>query len=161
MKITRNLIREYYGIPSGDTAEYHYVNAGFVKCSEENNPKVDKTAFVGYVNATCTVTGYENGWTYEAQYVQGDPVVEDLAAIARQQKTGVDCERMLISVDMAVPLQGQADTYAARRFAIAVEATPPAGDPKSVVKLGGTFHQNGDLTPGLFDVTHRTFTAAS
>jgi hypothetical protein len=29
-----------------------------------------------------------------------------------------------------------------------------------VVKLGGTFHQNGDLTPGLFDVTHRTFTAA-
>ncbi len=87
--------------------------------------------------------------------------VEDLAAIARQQKTGVDCERMLISVDMAVPVSGQADTYAARRFAIVVEATPPAGDPKSVVKLGGTFHQNGDLTPGLFDVTHRTFTAAS
>ena len=61
MKIIRNLIREYYGIPTGDATAYHYVNAGFVKCDEENNPKVDKTAFVGDVNATCAVTGYENG----------------------------------------------------------------------------------------------------
>ncbi len=160
MKITRNLIREYYGIPSGDTVEYHYVNAGFVKCSEENNPKVDKTAFVGDVNATCTVTGYENGWTYEAQYVQGDPVVDDLAAIARGQKTGADCERRLVSVDMAAPVEGQTGVYAARLAVIAVEATPPAGDPKSITTLGGTFHQSGDLTAGTFDVQSRTFAAA-
>ena len=59
MKVTRNLIREYYGIPAGDTVAYHYVNAGFVKCDEESNAKVDKTAFVGDVGAACVVTGYE------------------------------------------------------------------------------------------------------
>ena len=160
MKITRNLIREYYGIPSGDAVEYHYVNAGFVKCSEENNPKVDKTAFVGDVNATCTVTGYENGWTYEAQYVQGDPVVDDLILIARGQKTGADCERALVSVDMTEPMAGQTGVYAARRAMIAVEANPPTGDPKSIVKLSGTFHQTGDLTAGTFNVTTRAFNAA-
>jgi hypothetical protein len=161
LKITRNLIREYYGIPSGETVAYHYVNAGFVKCEEDNNPKVDKTAFVGDVNATCAVTGYENGWDYEAQYVKGDPVVDDLAAIARGQKTGSACERRLVSVDMASPHATLADTYAARLFTIVVEAKPPAGDPKSVTKLDGTFHQSGDLTEGVFNVAGRSFTAAS
>lgn len=160
MKITRNLIREYYGIPDGDGTAYHYVNAGFVKCDEDNNPKVDKTAFVGDKNATCAVTGYENGWTYEAQYVQGDPVVEDLAEIARLQKTGADCERALVSVDMASPVDGQAGVYAARRFAIVVEAAPPAGDPRSVLKLGGTLHQSGDLAEGTFNVSEKTFATA-
>lgn len=159
MKVTRNLIREYYGIPTGEAYTYHYVNAGFVKCDEENNPKVDKTAFVGDVNATCAVTGYENSWKYEAQYLKGDPVVDDLAAVAREQRIGSGCERMLVSVDMTAPVAGQTGVYSARRAAIAVEAAPPAGDPKSIVKLEGAFHQNGDLTLGMFDVTQKTFTA--
>ncbi|MCE5344522.1 MAG: hypothetical protein LLF96_13200 [Eubacteriales bacterium] len=160
MNITRNFIREYYGIPSGESTAYHYVNAGFVKCNEENNPKVDKTAFVGDINTTCAVTGYENGWVYEAQYVKGDPVVDDLAAIARGQKTGADCERALVSVDMAAPVSGQTGVYAARRAAIAVEAAPPSGDPKSITRLNGSFHQSGDLAQGTFNVQTKTFTAA-
>ena len=160
MKVTRNLIREYYGIPDGAVTAYHYVNAGFVKCNEENSPKVDKATFVGDVNATCTVTGYENGWQFEAQYVQADPVVEDLIAIARGQKTGADCERALVSVDMTAPVAGQSGVYAARRAQIAVEANAPVGEPRAVLKLEGEFHQTGDLTAGVFDVLQRTFTAA-
>lgn len=159
MKVTRNLIREYYGIPTGGETVFYYINAGFVKCDEENNPKVDKTAFVGDVNATCAITGYENGWKYEAQYVKGDSVVDDLADIARGQKLGSDCERVLVSVDMAAPIEGQTGVYHARRAAIAVEASPPTGDPKSITKLAGTFHQNGDLTQGTFDITQKTFAA--
>ena len=159
MKVTRNLIREYYGIPSGDTLTYHYVNAGFVKCNEENNPKVDKATFVGDANATCAITGYENGWRFEAQYMQGDPVVDDLIAIARGQLTGGACERALVSVDMTAPVEGRTGVYAARRAQIAVEAGAPAGDPRSVLKLEGELHQTGDLTVGVFDVTQRSFTA--
>ena len=157
MKVTRNLIREYYGIPTGDAHAYHYVNAGFVKCSEQSNPKVEKTAFVGDVNAACAVTGYENGWKYEAQYVKGDPVVDDLAVIAREQRTGSDCERVLISVDMTAPVGSTAGVYSARKAAIAVEATPPTGDPKSIVTLEGTFHQNGDLKLGSFNIATKVF----
>ena len=159
MKITRNLIREYYGVPSGDAPVFYYVNAGFVKCDEENNPKLDKTAFVGDANSTCTVTGYENGWVFEAQYVKGDPVVDDLAAIAREQRTGADCERVLVSVDMASPVDGEGTLYYARRADIAVEVTPPAGDPKSVTKLSGKFHQNGNLANGTFDIANKVFAA--
>lgn len=159
MKVTRNLIREYYGIPAGDAVAYHYVNAGFVKCDEESNAKVDKTAFVGDAGAACAVTGYENRWKYEAQYVKGDPVVDDLAAIARGQKIGGDCERWLVSVDMTAPAAGQTGVYDARRAAIAVEATAPAGEPRGIVTLGGAFHQSGDLTKGTFDVSAKTFTA--
>ena len=159
MKVTRNLIREYYGIPDGETVTYSYVNAGFVKCNEDNSAKVDKTAFIGDVNATCAVTGYENGWEYEAQYVKGDPVVDDLASIAREQKIGADCERLLVSVDMTAPVEGQPGVYSARKALIAVEAAPPSGDPKSVTTISGTFHQTGDLTLGTFDVGLKAFAA--
>ncbi|MEA4927996.1 MAG: hypothetical protein VB104_04885 [Candidatus Limiplasma sp.] len=158
MKITRNLIREYYGIPQGESAAYHYMNAGFVKCSEKGNPKVDKTAFVGDVNATCSITGYENAWDFETQYLKGDPVVDDLAAIARGQRTGDASERLLVSVDMADPVAGLDNTYTARRAKIAVEVNPPAGDPKSITTLSGTLHQSGDLVGGVFNIASRTFT---
>ena len=90
MKVTRNLIREYYGIPAGDAFAYHYVNAGFVKCNEENNPKVDKATFVGDVNATCAVTGLIDEALGEGAVLRisgGRPVnlplaVEWLAALA-------------------------------------------------------------------------------
>ncbi|MEA4998638.1 MAG: hypothetical protein VB087_04530 [Candidatus Limiplasma sp.] len=160
MKVTRNLIREYYGIPEGEAHAYHYVNAGFVKCNEENNAKVDKTTFVGDVNAACTITGYENGWKYEAQYVKGDPVVDDLAAIAREQRIGDGCERMLVSVDMTDPVAGESGVYRARRALVAVECSPPAGEPKNVLKLEGVLHQNGDLALGSFNVLTRAFIPA-
>ena len=159
MKVTRNLIREYYGIPTEDAMLFFYVNAGFVKCNEDNNVKVDKTAFVGDVNATCAITGYENGWEYEAQYVKGDPVVDDLASIAREQKIGNECERVLVSVDMTAPIENETGVFSARKALIAVEASPPTGEPKTVTALNGTFHQNGDLVKGKFDVNLRIFTA--
>lgn len=158
MKVTRDLIREYYGITTGETTAYHYMNTGFIKLAEENSPQVDKTAFVGDTNSSATVVGYENKWTFEAQNISGNTVVDDLVEIAREQKTGTGCERTLISVDMAAAAVSGA--YPARKCAIVVEATPPTGDPKAITKVTGTLHQNGDIILGTFNPTTSTWTAA-
>lgn len=159
VKVTRNLIREYYGITSGETTTYYYINKGFLKVNEENGPIIDKTAFVGDVNASSTVTGYDNKWSYEAQVVAGDTVIDDLVEIAREQKTGTACERVLISVDMAAAAVSGA--YPARKAAITVEATPPTGDPRAITKTTGAFHQNGDIVLGTFNPTTPAWVAAS
>ena len=162
-KIVRKLIREYYGITAGatPTTTYHYINTGFTKLTEENNPQVDKTPYIGDSNATSTVTGYENAWAFESEYVKGDTVVDDLASIALNQKTGSDCERKIVSVQFHEPVSGSDNTYKARMANVTVEATPPTGDPKAVTKLTGSIHQNGDLVFGTFNTETNTFTADS
>lgn len=159
VKVTRNLIREYYGITAGETTTYHYMNTGFIKLNEENSPQIDNTAFVGNRNGSPTVVGYENKWGYEAQVMAGDTVIDDLVEIAREQKTGTDCERTLVSVDMAAAAVSGA--YPARKASIAVEATPPAGEAKSITKTTGSFHQIGDIVLGTFNPTTLTFTATA
>ncbi|MEA4999301.1 MAG: hypothetical protein VB087_07950 [Candidatus Limiplasma sp.] len=157
IKVTRPLLQQYYG--TGSTPTYAYINRGFLKLSEENSPQIDKTVFVGDINTSPTVTGYENKWGYEAQYISGNEIIDDLVQIAREQLTGDDCERWLVDVDLSQPVSGTPGSYYARRAKIAVEATPPAGDPKTITKLSGNFHQIGDLTIGTFAVETKTFTA--
>lgn len=158
VKLVRSLLRQFYGI--GATPTYHYVNTGFVKVNEENSPEMDDSAFVGDVNGSPSVIGYKNKFSFEAQVHEGEAVIDDILTIARGQKTGSDCERIFVDVDMNKADGAVSGSYYARKFTIAVEATPPAGDPKSITTLGGTFHQSGDLTAGTFDVQSRTFAAA-
>lgn len=158
-KVTRNMLREYYGIPStGGAWVYHYVNPGFTQLNESGGAQVERTAFIGDKNASPSVTGYENQWAFESQYVKDEPVVEDILSIARGQLVGEGCERRLVSIDLNDPAAGEG-LYNARMFSIVVEAAPPKGEPRQVTTLSGVFHQAGDLTPGTFDVAARAFTA--
>ena len=157
-KITRNLLRQYYGI--GATPTYHLCTP-FTKMNEENSPEKDDSAFINDVNGSPTIIGYKNGFAFEAQYHAGDPVVDDLVAIARGQKTGTDCERYVVDVDMSKEDNVTAGSYYARKFKVAVECTPPAGDPKSITKVTGTMHQVGDLEEGLFAVATKAWSATA
>ena len=158
-KVMRKELAQYYGI--GSTPTYNLMNTGFVKLSEENSPQMDNVAYVGNANGSPTIVGYEGKWAYEAQYIAGNAVCDDLAEIARTQKTGSDCERVIVDVDLNKEDGTTAGSYYARKMVIAVEATGPNGDPKQVTKLTGNFHQIGDIVEGLFALTGKTFTAGA
>ena len=97
IKITRNLLRQYYGIGSTPT---YYLCTPFTKLNEENNPEKDDSAFINDVNSSPSIIGYKNGFTFEAQVHEGDEVVDDLVTISREQKTGTYAERYILDVDM-------------------------------------------------------------
>ena len=124
IKITRNLLRQYYGIGSTPT---YYLCTPFTKLNEENNP--EKTTPRSSTTSTVPVHHwiYKNGFTFEAQVHEGDEVVDDLVAIAREQKTGTAAERYIVDVDMnkedgrnlrhvlCPEIQGRRGMHAARR----------------------------------------------
>ena len=161
VKVTRNQLAQYYGITAGSTTTYTPMGTGFIKLTEENAPQMDAVAYVNNRNDSPTVIGYQNKWAYEAQYIAGNAVCDDLAAIARDQDVGTDCERLMVDVELhnAVTGEGITTTYRARKFAVAVEATGPNGDPKSITKLTGNLHQIGDVVKGTFNTTSKAFTA--
>lgn len=159
MKVMRYMLQEYYGIPdeSGNTV-FHYMNKGFTQLNEDGNAQTESEAYIGDKNASPSVTGYENSWSFEAQYIHGDPVCEDIRDIGTMQKTGTDAEREMVSIDL---MQNGATegTYKARKFKIAVETTPPQGEPRSVTVMSGTIHQLGDAEFGSFNPETKTFTS--
>lgn len=161
-KVMRYMLREYYGIPNeaADTETFYYVNTGFTQMDESGGAQTENEAYIGDRNATTTITGYENGWEFESQYIKGDPVSEDIREIAVYQKTGSDCERTLVSIDLNDPAEG-ANIYNARKFRIAVETTPPQGEPRSVATMSGTMHQLGDMELGTFNVNTLIFTPST
>lgn len=161
MKVMRYMLREYYGIPSsqdGGTVAYHYINPGFTQLNEEGGAQTESEAYIGDKNATPSITGYENTWAFETQYIHGDPVCEDIRDIAKHQKVGSECERVLVSIDMNEPASDGGTAYKARKFNIAVEAAPPQGEPRAVTTMSGNFHQQGDMELGTFDTSTMTFT---
>lgn len=153
-QITRNLLRQYYGI--GETPTFHLCTP-FTSLTEVNNPEMDSSAFINDVNGSPSVVGYSNTFTFVAQAQEGDAVVDDLIAIARGQKTGADCERYVVDVDMNMADSAVSGSYYARKFKVAVQCTPPVGNPKTITKIGGTMHQVGKMVEGLFDVSTKTF----
>lgn len=158
-KVVRKELAQYYGI--GSTPTYTLMNTGFVKLSEENSPQMDNVAFVGNANGSPSVVGYDNKWAYEAQYIAGNVICDDLADIARSQKTGSDCERVLVDVDLNKEDGTTAGSYYARKFIVSVEATGPNGDPKQITKLTGNLHQIGDVVEGLFALSGKTFSTTA
>lgn len=159
MKVMRHMLREYYGIPgTGGEYTYHYVNTGFTNLSENGNAQTESEAYIGDVNATTDVVGYENSWSYTTQYISDNDVVKDIIDIARYQKTGSDCVRSLISIDLSEADDENETSFRARMMEIVVEAAPPQGDPRSITTSEGTFHQNGNLVLGTFDISTKVFT---
>lgn len=162
MKVMRYMLREFYGIPGANSDEvtFHYVNRGFTQLAENGGAQVETEAYIGDRNGTTTVTGYENNWSYNTQYISDEAVCKDIVEIARYQKTGSDCERELISIDMSEEPVSEG-VYNARHFKIAVEAGPANGDPRAITNSEGTFHQLGDMELGTFNITTMTFTPAA
>lgn len=160
MKVMRYMLREYYGIPAaeGNTVAFHYVNRGFTQLAEQGGAQTETEAYIGDKNGSTTVTGYENSWSYNTQYISDEAVCKDIVDIARYQRTGSECERELVSIDMSEKPVSDG-VYNARHFKIAVEAAPPNGDPRSITTSEGTFYQIGDLVEGTFDISTQTFTA--
>lgn len=158
-KVMRYMLQEYYGVPAANGGEvtYHYMNKGFTQLNEDGNVQTETEAYIGDKNATPSITGYENSWAFEAQYIHGDPVCEDIRDIGLHQQTGADVEREMISIDLMQPGTTEG-TYKARKFKVAVATTPPQGEPRAVAMMSGTIHQLGDLQVGTFDPATKTFT---
>ena len=70
MKVMRYMLREYYGIPAeGGQTAFHYINPGFTQLNEEGGAQTESEAYIGDKNATPSITGYENTWAFECQYI--------------------------------------------------------------------------------------------
>ena len=160
-KVIRYMIGDYLGITTGSgssaTTTYYLLGTGVNTLDENPAAKVDKTAFINDRSASGTITGYENSFSFDTQFISDDEAIKAIYEVARDQKTGSDAEFDYVRVDLYEEATGGADP--ARKFRVACEVTGVTGAGTEIVKGAGNLHQVGDFVEGTFNPTTKTFTA--
>ncbi len=158
-KVMRYQIADYLGVKGSDSeVTYHLMGAGFTSLNESPSPKVDTQPYINDRNASSTITGYENSFSYDTQFIQDEAAVTALIKVAHDQLTGEDAEFEYVRADLYDPAADAENSFKARRFRVCVEPGDISGEATEVVTASGTLHQIGDFVPGVFNTVTKTFT---
>ena len=86
--------------------------------------------------------------------IKSEDVIKEIIDIGKYQKTGADCEREYLIVDLD---EQDDDEYKARKINVAI-LVDSFGDEDGEVTVEGTLKGRGDVVPGTFDTQTKTFT---
>jgi hypothetical protein len=156
--VQRRQIADYLGtMPAGSaTQTYALMNSGFTAIDESTGVTTKEKQYVGDKAKTTNISGYNGAFAFTADHIADQTAVAALAAVAHDQKTGSDALFDYVRVDLyATPTtEGK---YPARYFLVSAEVTDYKPDDTDM-QLSGNLHQIGDMVPGTFDITTKTFT---
>lgn len=158
-KVIRYQIADYLNTGSSEAETYNLMGLGFTALDENPNAKVETQAYISDKSASGSITGYENRFAFDTQLISDEAAIAFIYDVARNQKTGSDAETDYVRVDLFSAESGS--TYPARKFRVAVEVTGITGAGTEIVKVAGNLHQVGNFTEGTFDISTKTFTAAT
>lgn len=157
-KVIRHMVADYLNTKEAGIETYSLMGAGFSALDENPSAKIDKTAYISDRSVSGTITGYENTFAFNTQFISDDAAVKYIYDVARNQKTGEDAETDYVRVDVYANEDGT--TYPARKFRVAIEVTSISGEAAQPMTVAGNLHQVGNFVDGTFDTSTRTFTAS-
>lgn len=156
-KVIRYMVADYLNTAKdAATPAYSLMGAGFSSLDENPAAKVDKTAYISDKSASGSVTGYENSFAFNTQFISDEAAIKFIYDVARNQKTGADAETDYVRVDLYETAQEGA--YPARKFRVAVEVTGITGAGTEIMVVAGNLHQVGNFVEGTFNPATKTFT---
>ena len=154
-KVIRYMVADYLETTEGT---YSFMGAGFASLDENPTAKVDKTAYINDRSTSGSITGYENVFPFDTQFISDDEAIKFIYDIARNQKTGSDAETSYIRADL-YEAATETTKYKARKFKVAVEVTGITGAGTEIMRVAGNLHQVGNFEEGMFDTSTKQFTA--
>lgn len=158
-KVIRYQIADYLNTSeTADTETYSLMGHGFNSLDENPAAKVDKTAYINDKSASGSVTGYENSFSFDTQFIDDEAAIQKIYKVARNQLTGTDAETDYVRVDLFGT--ETAGAFPARKFKVAIEVSSVTGAGTEIVKVAGNLHQIGDFVEGTFNTATKTFTEA-
>lgn len=150
----------YFGVPvteGGTTTVIYYLGGVITEMTESTNPIESEKHYIHQKSATTSVTGYANEFPITMDMVQGDEVFDDFYQIFYQRKTGTDIKRDHIIVNLWEAVNGQENTYQARKINQTVEIEEANGDAGSQKQITGSL-KGGDFVYGTFNTSTKVFT---
>lgn len=155
----RHMQANYMNLGTSETPQWEFMGTGFKSLNESPGAQETSKRYINDKSNTTTITGYEFEASYEADMIKSEKVIKEIIDIGRYQKTGADCEREYVMVDLDEAAEG-ANEYVARKINVAV-LVDSFGDEDGEMTAEGTLKGRGDITPGTFNTSTKTFTATA
>lgn len=163
-QVLRWMIANYLNCGTTSTPDWKLMGTGFTKLDEQLNPQTKETAYIDDVAKTVYTLGYKNTFPFDAEYIDSEEAIAKIYGIARDRKVGSDAEVEYVITDNIIdPATGEVKTtpVSARKFKCSVEVTEISGAPAEELKLVGNLNGIGDFVEGTFNLSNKTFTAAT
>lgn len=157
-KVIRYMVADYLQTGTGENS---LMGAGFASLDENPTATVDTTAYINDKSASGTITGYQNVFAFDTQFISDEAAIKFIYDIARNQKTGSDAQTKYYRVDLWDTEGITGSKYPAREFTVAVEVSGITGAGTEIMRVAGNLHQVGNFVDGTFDVTTKTFSAGA
>ncbi len=151
----------YLGCLSGSgnsvTETFNLIGEGFTSFPENKNPKEYSRKYVNYKTEKTDVIGYAPSIEYSADCISDDPVVQEIVKIHDGELVGNDTHRNVITVNR---WEEDSTNHTCPAFKRAYAIIPGTkGDGTDALVYTGTMKAVGDIIPGTFNTSTKTFTA--
>lgn len=146
-------------IKGGDINDYTLM-AVFTEHNEKPGAQTIDKKYTVNKSKTKTVGSYEWEMGFTGDIIKSDAVMKDFVDIGRTMKVGADCKRTLCMVDLDEQPESVTGKYYARELEVSV-AVDEFSDNDGEMQCTGTMYAASDITEGSFDISSKTFTAAS
>lgn len=156
--VMRYQVADYLNTGTDSTESYVLMGVGFNTLDESPNAQKDSKTYINQKAQTSTIKSYQPTFAFDSDLIADEAAVMALYDIGRNQKTGADAERDYVRVELFNPVESSANTFAARKFKVAVEVSSVTGEGGGIMKVTGNLNGVGDFIDGTFNTATKTFT---
>lgn len=150
---------DYLSVGTGESKNYVLMGAGYTKLDESPAAQTKSRRYVNDKSQTKSISGYDDSFPFEADQIIDEEAVEFIRDIGENRKTGAEAETDYVRVDLDKKVGDSGTEYEARKFHVAIEVADFA-DSDGEMTMSGNLLGIGDMVPGKFDTTAKTFTAS-
>lgn len=136
---------------------FSLIGEGFTQLAESKNPQEYSRKYVSDKTTRTDLTGFAPQYDYTMDYIDGDPVVAEIAKITDNELLGTDARRNIVAVNLWSDPSGVACEAKMRPYAIIPNQKADGTD---ALVYSGSMKAAGDFIDGTFNTTTKTFTAA-
>ena len=140
--------------------EYVLMGVGFNTLDENPAPQKDSKTYISEKSQTSTIKSYQTTFAFDTDLIASEKAVMTIYDIGRNHKTGADAEVDYVRVELFKPVEGEDNTFGARKFKVAVEVAGIAGSGGEIIKVTGNLSGVGDFIDGTFNTTSKVFIPA-
>lgn len=157
--VQRHEIADYLNVGTVEEPKFVLMGVGFTTLGETPNAQTSTKKYINEKSSSTNVNSYQPQFDFEADQIKDDEAVQCIYDIGRNEKTGADCSRQYVRVELWNPVKGKENTFTARLFNVAVVVSGMDGETDQVVS--GSLNAQGDFTDGEFNTQTKTFTEAT
>lgn len=156
--VKRHQFADYLNVSNAETPEWALCGTGFTTLDEEPGAQSESVKYVNDKAASSSVESYETTFPFESELIPDERAILAIYKVGRDHLLGSDAQFDYVRVELWDPVDGQENTFQARKFLVSANVDSISGENK--IAVSGNLNAVGDPVGGTFNTVTKTFTKA-